>query len=66
MTYFTHRTDSIPDTINKHFVFLGGGGEQDIICIKSSLCHWKYALYGYTKAAWTNHSNGSLKNKSFQ
>lgn len=55
MIYLTHGTDYIPNTITRRFVIflllLGVVGEQDIICIESSLCHSKYALYGYTKAA---------------
>lgn len=63
MIYLTHGTDYIPDAINRHFVIsfgdgflfcfvlFFGGGEQDITCIKCSLCHSEHALYSYTKAA---------------
>lgn len=57
MICLTHRTDYIPDAINRHFVisffffFLAGGGAGAISCIKCSLCHSKYTLYGYTGAA---------------
>ena len=55
MICLTHRTDYIPDAINRHFVisfffFLAGGGAGAISCIKCSLCHSKHALCGYTRA----------------